>query len=195
MPFSEQLQQGTCCGCFNSVKFALQAGERQADVLSRQISKSTTEGQDLAREREVLLDKLRAAEQVSAVLCCKQIKQSFTRLDKLRAARQICMMLRCLKAEQCLFKARQTHMYKAGNCTVLRYVPMATWSLVNDRQTAHLCEPCVIRPQLLLCKQVIFGNQQLVLCGIVIVHIPLCLRFYASFIHNILQLPAASQTL
>lgn len=42
----------------------MQAGERQADVLSRQISKSTTEGQDLSREREVLLDKLRAAEQV-----------------------------------------------------------------------------------------------------------------------------------
>ena len=41
-----------------------QAGERQADVLSRQISKSSTESQDLAREREVLLDKLRAAEQV-----------------------------------------------------------------------------------------------------------------------------------
>lgn len=42
----------------------MQAGERQADILSRQISKSTTEGQDLTREREVLLDKLRAAEQV-----------------------------------------------------------------------------------------------------------------------------------
>ncbi|KAL3151587.1 Centrosomal protein 135kDa, isoform B [Trebouxia sp. C0009 RCD-2024] len=40
------------------------AGERQADVLSRQVSKSSTESQDLAREREVLLDKLRAAEQV-----------------------------------------------------------------------------------------------------------------------------------
>ena len=33
-------------------------------MLSRQISKSSTESQDLAREREVLLDKLRAAEQV-----------------------------------------------------------------------------------------------------------------------------------
>lgn len=42
----------------------VQAGERQADVLSRQVSKSSTESQDLAREREVLLDKLRAAEQV-----------------------------------------------------------------------------------------------------------------------------------
>jgi len=42
----------------------LQAGERQADVLSRQVSKSSTESQDLARERELLLDKLRAAEQV-----------------------------------------------------------------------------------------------------------------------------------
>ena len=42
----------------------LQAGERQADVLSRQVSKSNTESQDLARERELLLDKLRAAEQV-----------------------------------------------------------------------------------------------------------------------------------
>ena len=42
----------------------MQAGERQADVLSRQVSKSSTESQDLAREREVLLDKLRAAEQV-----------------------------------------------------------------------------------------------------------------------------------
>lgn len=42
----------------------MQAGERQADVLSRQVSKSSTESQDLARERELLLDKLRAAEQV-----------------------------------------------------------------------------------------------------------------------------------
>lgn len=46
----------------------LQAGERQADVLSRQVSKSSTESQDLARERELLLDKLRAAEQVCAYL-------------------------------------------------------------------------------------------------------------------------------
>ena len=46
----------------------LQAGERQADVLSRQVSKSSTESQDLAREREVLLDKLRAAEQVRLCL-------------------------------------------------------------------------------------------------------------------------------
>ena len=64
---------------------------------------------------------------------------------------------------------------------MLCYVPMATWSLVTDRQAAHLCEPRVVRPQSLLCKQVISGNQQLVLCGIVIVHIPLRLRFYASF--------------
>ena len=33
-------------------------------MLSRQVSKSSNESQDLAREREVLLDKLRAAEQV-----------------------------------------------------------------------------------------------------------------------------------
>ncbi len=46
----------------------LQAGERQADVLSRQVSKSSTESQDLARERELLLDKLRAAEQVRLCL-------------------------------------------------------------------------------------------------------------------------------
>ncbi|KAL3159299.1 Centrosomal protein 135kDa, isoform B [Trebouxia sp. C0010 RCD-2024] len=48
----------------NQYVMDLQAGERQADVLSRQVSKSSTENQDLAREREVLLDKLRAAEQV-----------------------------------------------------------------------------------------------------------------------------------
>lgn len=48
--------------------FRLQAGERQADVLSRQVSKSSTESQDLARERELLLDKLRAAEQVCLCL-------------------------------------------------------------------------------------------------------------------------------
>ncbi|DBA89546.1 hypothetical protein WJX79_004564 [Trebouxia sp. C0005] len=48
----------------NQYVMDLQAGERQADVLSRQVSKSSTESQDLAREREVLLDKLRAAEQV-----------------------------------------------------------------------------------------------------------------------------------
>lgn len=33
-------------------------------MLSRQVSKSSTESQDLARERELLLDNLRAAEQV-----------------------------------------------------------------------------------------------------------------------------------
>lgn len=39
-------------------------------MLSRQVSKSSTENQDLAREREVLLDKLRAAEQVLLQLPC-----------------------------------------------------------------------------------------------------------------------------
>ncbi len=37
-------------------------------MLSRQVSKSSTESQDLARERELLLDKLRAAEQVRLCL-------------------------------------------------------------------------------------------------------------------------------
>ena len=68
---------------FNLLVVLWQAGERQADVLSRQVSKSSTESQDLAREREVLLDKLRAAEQVmtlswsdDASICCTSSEQS-----------------------------------------------------------------------------------------------------------------------
>lgn len=42
----------------------LQAFERQVDNLSRQLAKAEAESEELVREREVMLEELRAAQQV-----------------------------------------------------------------------------------------------------------------------------------
>ncbi len=47
---------------------ALQAYERQVDHLGRQLSRDAADTGELARERETLLEELRAAQQVSARL-------------------------------------------------------------------------------------------------------------------------------
>ena len=42
----------------------LQAFERQVDALSRQLVKAETDAEEMVREREVLLEEMRAAQQV-----------------------------------------------------------------------------------------------------------------------------------
>lgn len=50
-----------------------QAFERQVDALSRQLSKAESDAEDVARQRETILEELRASQQVRSTARCRSV--------------------------------------------------------------------------------------------------------------------------
>lgn len=106
-------------------------------MLSRQVSKSSTESQDLAREREVLLDKLRAAEQVLCSVPPSHLPHipSICMVQRLPPSHLVCLAALCI----CICSVSLLHVQcMSCHCWCTCCGPVTPQHLASGCRSSHI---------------------------------------------------------